>query len=247
MKKVNKTATEDKKIILITGATDGFGLLVAKLMSEDENYKVVICGRNIHRVSKTMVQLGIDGYVCDVRSDIDCQNFVNFVIEKYSKIDILINNAGILFDGDIDENTYDEISILVDTNIKGVEFMTHAVVPFMKIQKSGYIINIGSQSGLYHRHKRSLYNSSKWAVTGFTKCLQVDLAKYGIRVTGFYPGQMKTSIFQKSQSINDLSKALDPQKAAEVLRYIIKLDSSILIPEIGIKSLSQTSTEEICY
>lgn len=235
----------NQKIILITGGSEGLGFELAKKLAAKN--KVIICARNIEKLEKVIRKIPVEAIQCDVANIEACKYLVREVLNKYEKIDVLVNNAGIIYEGEIDEYTEDQITKLLDINIKGVEILTHLVVPHMKKEKRGLILNIISQSGLYHRQNRSLYNSSKWAITGFTKCLQVDLAKYGIRVTGFYPGKMQTGLFESGNVSTSLDDGLSPEKAAKILDFVISADEDVLIPEIGAKALNQTSTETICY
>lgn len=231
------------KVVVITGGTDGFGLSIAKMLSKI--YKVIIIGRNEEKLENVKKDLNCDGYICDVCDTALIQKTIEIIIDKYKKIDVLINNAGILFEGMISENTYEQISNTIDVNVKGTEYMVKEVSSYMINSHDGLIINVISQSGLYHRRFRSLYNSSKWAITGFTKCIAADLAKFNIRVTGFYPGKMNTGIFKNSDVIAE-ENSLDPNEAAKIIKFIIETPE-IHIPEIGAKSIYQTSTDEICY
>jgi len=107
----------------------------------------------------------------------------------------------------------------------------------MKKRKSGLIINIVSQAGLYGKAERSVYTASKFALTGFTKCMQPELAPFGIRVTGLYPGKMNTSFFEKVGIKKGTEDAADPEKVAETIKYIIEADENIVFPEVGIKHI----------
>ena len=118
--------------------------------------------------------------------------------------------------------------------------MSKAVIPFMKKQQSGKIINIISQSGLYHAPQKSVYRASKWALTGFTKCLQPELSKYGISVTGIYPGLMKTSFVRNEDKERSLDDALDPDEVSKTIEFVMLADGKIVFPEIGIKNLDNT-------
>jgi len=116
--------------------------------------------------------------------------------------------------------------------------MTKAVVPAMKQQKSGLIININSQGGLYAKAERSVYTASKWAVTGFTKAMQPELAPFGIAVTGIYPGMLKTDMFNKMGIDKDMSKGLDTKEVAKTVEFLLSFDTPTTFPEIGIKHIA---------
>lgn len=232
------------KTVLITGGSDGLGKEIAIELSK--NYKVIVTGLDPNKLANLKKEFLIDYFVCDVTDYSASKNMIENIIEKYGKIDVLINNAGILYEGESFEMSEEQISKLIDINIKGVEYMCSLVSKNMTEKNSGLIINVISQSGLYHRRARSLYNSSKWALTGFTKCLASDLSKYNIKVTGFYPGKMNTKIFENT-SINPKDRSLDPKIAAKVVRFVIELNGDAYIPEIGLKSIIQDSVDEISY
>lgn len=115
--------------------------------------------------------------------------------------------------------------------------MAKAVIPSMKQQKSGLIININSQGGFYAKAERSVYTATKWGVTGFTKAMQPELAKYGIGVTGLYPGMMQTEMFSKMGIEKDMSKGLDTEEVARTIEFILSFGKPTLFPEIGIKHI----------
>jgi short-subunit dehydrogenase len=106
----------------------------------------------------------------------------------------------------------------------------------MKEQKAGTIINVISQSGLYGKAERSVYGASKFALTGFTKSLEPELEKYGIRVAGLYPGKIATGMFAKVGISKDMSDALAPADVARAVSYIISQPDYVTITELGLKA-----------
>ena len=106
------------------------------------------------------------------------ENVFNKIIKEFGKIDILINNAGLWIQEELDQNDSERINAVVDVNLLGVINCSKAVIPNMKQNKDGLIININSQAGINHKAERVVYNASKWGVTGFSKSLQDEVAKY---------------------------------------------------------------------
>jgi len=102
----------------------------------------------------------------------------------------------------------------------------------MKAQKEGLIVNVISTAGLTARATRSIYNASKWAITGFTKAVQEEAADYNVRVTGFYPGTIRTNLFAKA-GLPLNSKALTTEQAVKAIEFVLSCDDEMLIPEIG--------------
>lgn len=225
-----------KKIILISGGSSGLGKAIAKELSAD--YEVIIFSHQKDEVRQAAEEIGCDYEIADVTDYQAVQQLVQNVINKKERIDCLINNAGIYLRGELEENEPTAIRRTVEVNAVGAMFCSKAVIPYMKKQKGGLIINVVSQDGFYAKPERSVYTASKWAMAGFTKCLQMDLAKYGIKVTGLYPGRMRTQLF-KAAGIKeeDFSAALEPALVARAVRFIIETDNRIVIPEIGIKHI----------
>lgn len=108
----------------------------------------------------------------------------------------------------------------------------------MKQRNNGLIININSQAGINHKAERVVYNASKWGVTGFSKSLQDEIAKYGIRVTDVLPGMMKTDMFQKMDIQKNMENGLDTREVARLIKFIIDTPSNVMIPEVGIKNIN---------
>jgi short-subunit dehydrogenase len=114
---------------------------------------------------------------------------------------------------------------------------TKAVIPAMKQQGSGLIINVNSQGGLYAKAERGVYTATKWAITGFTKAMQPELAPYGIAMTGLYPGMMKTDMFNKMGIEKDTSNGLELDEVAKTIEFLLSFEKPTMFPEIGIKHI----------
>lgn len=156
-------------------------------------------------------------------------------------VDCVINNAGLWIEGPLDELDPARIHEVLEVNTLGTINLTKAVLPGMKQQKAGRIININSQAGLYTKAERGVYNASKWAITGFTKSLQEELAPFGIGVTGMYPGKLNTDLFKKAGNEKNMADALDPTEVAKTIEFILGLDDTTLFPEVGIQYLKRPS------
>lgn len=116
--------------------------------------------------------------------------------------------------------------------------MSKAVIPIMKKNQDGIIININSQAGINHKAERVVYNASKWGVTGFSKSLQDEVAKYGIRVTDIMPGMLKTDMFNKMNIKKNMKNGLDTKEVARLVEFIIETPKDVMIPEVGIKNIN---------
>ena len=176
------------KKIIITGATDGLGKAIAKELKDQE---LILIGRNENKLKEVSAELNCKYYVCDLRD----YKQIETVISNIDKVDVLINNAGVWLAGDIEENTFEQISECIDVNTKAPIYMTKAVLPIMRKNKQGLIINVCSQSSFDNDDFSTVYNASKWAMRGFNRSIQKVLSKENIKVTGFYPGFMQTDFF----------------------------------------------------
>ena len=224
------------KNIVITGGSDGLGKTLATVLSKEDN--VIILATNIDKLKSVASELNCAYRVCDVRDYSDVEDKIKSIIDEFGKIDVLINNAGLWIQEELDYNDSDRIHSVVDVNLLGVINCSKAVIPFMKQNKDGLIININSQAGINHKAERVVYNATKWGVTGFTKSLQDEVAKYGIRVTSVMPGMMKTDMFKKLNIEKNMANGIDTREVARLIRFIIDTPSDVMIPEVGIKNIN---------
>ncbi len=223
------------KVVLISGGSSGLGEAIARELSPF--HRVIIFSPDRRRLKTVSRSLKCDFQVGDVSKSADIRRIVRAVVRKYRRIDCLINNAGLWIEGFLEKNQPAEIEKVLKVNTLGVMLLSREIIPYMKKQGSGLIINVISQAGLYAKPKRSVYNTSKWAITGFTKSLQQELSPVGIRVTGLYPGFMKTSLFRSSKIKRNWDSALLPEEVAELVAYVVSLPDHVLFPEVGIRHI----------
>lgn len=224
------------KNIVITGGSDGLGKTLANELKNDN--KVIIISDNEEKIKNVANEFNCDYRVCDVKDYNRVEGVINSIINEYGNIDVLINNAGLWIQEELDNNDYQRISDVINVNLLGVINFSKAVIPFMKNAKDGLIININSQAGINHKAERSVYNASKWGVTGFTKCLQDEVAKYGVRVSNVMPGMMKTDMFKKLNIEKNMNNGIDTKEVARLIKFLIDTPSDVMIPEVGIKNIN---------
>jgi short-subunit dehydrogenase len=222
------------KVIVITGGSDGLGKALAEKLSKE--YRVVILARNEQTLKEVATKARCDYIVCDVRDAKQVNKAFSEAAEKHGQIDVLINNAGVIVNGELVDTSDKDIENVITTNTLGSIYASKAALKYMKPQKSGLIVNVVSQSGLNARANRSIYNASKWALTGFTKALQQETAGYGVRVTGFYPGTIQTDLFAKA-GIEMNGVAITTTQAVKSIEFLLSCDEDVLIPELGIKHI----------
>lgn len=187
-----------QKIVFITGATSGFGKAMAKKFATN-NYNLVITGRRAERLHELQQELTaahniqVKALVFDVQDKDATFNAINELPAEWKKIDILINNAGLAAGRDyFQDASLDDWETMIDTNVKGLLYVSKAIVPFMIEQGKGHIINLGSVAGKEVYEKGNVYCASKYAVDAISKALRIDLLRHKIRVTAIHPGAAET-------------------------------------------------------
>lgn len=224
------------KTIVITGGSDGLGKTLTETLSKDNN--VIILATSEEKMRLVAKENNCSYKVCDVSKYEMVEKAISEIIEEYNKIDVLINNAGLWIQEELDINDSDRIRKVIEVNLLGTINSSKVVIPSMKENKGGLIININSQAGINHKAERTVYNASKWGVTGFSKSLQDEVAKYGIRVTDVMSGMMKTDMFNKMNIEKNMENGLDTKEVARLIKFIIDTPSDVMIPEVGIKNIN---------
>ena len=175
-----------KKIVFITGATSGFGKAIAYKYAE-EGYDLILNGRREDRLKiiekelTDLYKIKIISLVFDVRDSEKVSKAINGLPPDSKKIDILVNNAGLAAGlSTIQEGDINDWNTMIDTNIKGLLYVSRIIMPFMIANKSGHIINIGSIAGKEAYLRGNIYCATKFAVDAFTKSMRIDLLEHGI-------------------------------------------------------------------
>lgn len=240
------------KVVIVTGASSGIGYSTALKLSK-AGAKVAAGARRVEKLEslkKEVQQYGGEILVkkLDVTKKEDCDSFINLVNQTWNKIDILINNAGIMPLSFFKNLKVSEWEQMIDVNLKGILYCTAAVIPYMITKKSGHIINLSSVAGRIVFPAGSVYCATKHAVTAFSEGLRQELSqRYNIKVTCIEPGVVSTelpnTITDKSlESFVKAVKEMESLKADDIANAIIySLDSPpyLNINEILLRPLSQ--------
>jgi len=244
------------KIVFITGATSGFGRAMAKKFGRN-NFDVIISGRRTDRLEKLKAELETNNHcnayalTLDVRDKHAVNKAISELPEKWKNISILINNAGLasgldlLQDGDIQD--WDK---MIDTNVKGLLYISKAVMPYMIENQSGHIINIGSTAGKEVYEKGNVYCASKHAVDAISKGMRIDLLQHNIKVTQIAPGAAETEFSvirfhgdeEKAKAAYNGYKPMSAEDIAEITYYTTTLPAHLCINDLVMTSLSQANS-----
>jgi 3-hydroxy acid dehydrogenase / malonic semialdehyde reductase len=221
-----------ERTVLITGATSGIGAATAELLAKS-GYRLIITGRRNDRLTKFSENLRIEYKtevfpLCfDIRDNDQTRDAIESLPEEFQQIDILINNAGLASGlNTMQEGVLDDWEKMIDTNIKGLLYITRLVSPGMVARKNGHIINISSIAGKETYPMGNVYCATKHAVESLTKAMRIDMLQHGIKVTSVSPGAVNTEFslvrFKGDQKRADtVYQGFMPLSAADVAEAIL--------------------------
>jgi len=239
--------------VFITGATSGIGKATAEFLAK-HNYRLILCGRNQDRLKELKQTLGKQTAITTLQFDIRDKEAVFSAIESlpenFRDIDVLINNAGnahgmsSIQDGDI--NDWDA---MLDINVKGLLYVSRAILPKMIEKNTGFIVNIGSTAGKEVYPKGNVYCASKSAVEAINKGMRMDLNQYNIRVSAIHPGLVETAFSdvrfkgdtERAKKVYQGYKALQPEDIAEIIHFVITRPYHINIEDLVVFPSAQAS------
>jgi 3-hydroxy acid dehydrogenase/malonic semialdehyde reductase len=245
-----------EKTVLITGATSGFGKAIATEFAANGR-DLIITGRRDERLQYLAKSLAFTYGVeiitlCfDVRSEKEVNDAIASIAEDYGHtIEILVNNAGLaLGRGPIDTGLTEDWDQMIDTNVKGLLYMTKAIIPFMKANKKGHIVNISSIAGKEVYPGGNVYCASKHAVDALSKAMRMDLVDYGIKVTNIAPGAAETEFslvrFKGDESIaKSVYNGFEPliaEDIAELVYFVCSRKGHVSIQDLTVTPSAQAS------
>ncbi|RZJ72396.1 SDR family NAD(P)-dependent oxidoreductase [Flavobacterium sp.] len=241
------------KTVLITGATSGIGRACARIFAKN-NFKVIICGRRQDRLSELADELShlseVHTLLFDVSDKMAVAEAIASLPENFCEIDVLINNAGNAHGLDpIQSGNLDDWDAMIDSNVKGLLYVSKAVTPGMVDRRKGHIINIGSIAGKEVYANGNVYCATKHAVDALTKGMLIDLNPYGIKVGAVHPGMVETE-FSEVRFKGDSDRAanvykgltpLSPDDVADAIYFVVSRPYHINISDLIILPTDQAS------
>ncbi|RIV18505.1 SDR family oxidoreductase [Fibrisoma montanum] len=230
----------DNKTIIISGASRGIGRATALLLAQ-QGANVVITARNVIELKEVESEgqgkiVAVPG---DVSSEVDMERVVQTALDRFGRIDVVINNAGYGVFKNVDEISVDEWDALMATNVKGTFVLTKAALPTLKAQGAGHIVVVASDVAKRTFAGGSLYTASKYAQEAFMGALRKEVRPFGIKVTGVYSGLVDSHFHAKGHGHETSQNWLKNEDMAESMLFIISRPAHVVIDEFMVHPLEQ--------
>jgi len=245
------------KTALITGATSGIGKATAELLAKN-NWRLIICGRNVEVLSQMKADLSVTTEIFtlnfDIREFSQVEKAINSIPENWKKIDVLMNNAGNAHGMDSLENgNIDDWDAMMDGNVKGILYISKLLIPGMKAQKSGHIVNISSTAARQTYANGVVYCASKKAVDVISEGMRLELTEFGIKVTNLQPGLTETDFSkvrfkgdeERAKTVYQGFQALKPTDIADAISYCIHAPKHVCISDLTIYPSAQAESRTV--
>lgn len=239
-------------LVLVTGATAGFGAAIARRFAQD-GARIIATGRRTERLQALAAELGTDrvlGLTLDVRDSDAIAAAIAGLPAEWSEIDLLVNNAGLALGLEPAQRArLSDWETMIDTNVKGLVAMTHAVLPGMVARNRGHVVNIGSTAGEFPYPGGNVYGASKAFVRQFSLNLRADLFGTAVRVTDVEPGLVGGTEFsnirfggddQKAAAIYDKTDALTPEDIADTVHWVASRPARVNVNTVQVMPVCQS-------
>lgn len=246
-----------KKIALITGASSGIGKATAIKLA-DKEFNLIVCGRRKEKLDelKSLLsnKVSITTLVFDVRDKAEVDAQINSLNDDWKNIDLLVNNAGNAHgSAAINEDDVDNWDAMIDGNVKGLLYVSKAVMPQMVKNKSGHIINISSVAGKQTYANGAVYCASKKAVEAISEGMRLDLTKHGIKITNIAPGAVNTEFSEvrfkgdkeRAAKVYEGYESLLAEDIADVIQYVVTTPDRVTIADITVYAKAQAAPTTI--
>ena len=243
----------NQKTAFITGATSGIGKATAQLFAKN-NIRLILCGRRNERLNQLQEELSkltdVTTLAFDVRNKNEVFKAIESLPKEFQQIDILINNAGnahglsTIQDGDIDD-----WDAMIDINVKGLLYVSKAILPKIVERNDGFVVNIGSIAGKEVYPNGNVYYASKYAVNALNKAMRIDLNKHNIRVSAIHPGAVETEFSKvrfkgdtdKAKNVYKGFKALQAEDIADIIYFVVTRPYHVNIEDLIVYPTAQAS------
>lgn len=233
------------KVVIVTGGGQGLGAAICRTIAQDGAtvIPVDVKAENIKKITEELNGNGnkAEGFEMNVADEKNVQDVIQKIFDKYGRIDVVINNAGIDYTLSIEEISYDQFHQVIDVNLCGPFNVSKAVYAHMKKAGEGHIVNIASTAAKRAWPNASAYHASKWGLLGFSHALHSEARKDGIKVTAVVAGGMQTPFILERFPDTPLDVLQDPKNVAETIKYVLCQPKESVIPEVMIVPMKETS------
>jgi len=243
----------ESKTAFITGATSGIGKATAQLFAKN-NIRLVLCGRRGDRLEQLKDELSQVTQVTTLKFEVSNReavfNAIASLPDEFKKIDILINNAGNAHGlSTIQDGNMDDWDAMIDINVKGLLYVSRAILPQMVERNDGFVVNIGSIAGKEVYPNGNVYCASKYAVNALNKAMRLDLNQHNIRVSAIHPGAVETEFSEvrfkgdkeKAKNVYKGFKALQPEDIADIIYFVVTRPYHVNIEDLIVYPTAQAS------
>lgn len=243
------------KIAFITGASSGIGKATAIKLA-DLGYNLIICGRRLNKLEELAKTLKVDTQILtfDVRNKEEVFNAINNLLSNWKNIDVLVNNAGNAHGlAPIYAGNIEDWDAMIDGNVKGLLYVSKAIMSFMIERKTGHIFNISSIAGKETYVNGNVYCASKRAVEAISAGMRLELTEFGIKVTNIAPGAVETEFSEvrfkgdreRAKKVYEGYEALLAEDIADVIRYALEVPNRVTIADITVFAKAQSGPTTI--
>ncbi len=243
-----------KRIALITGATSGIGEATARLLAV-HSFKLILCGRRRERLDRLQKELlkstEVTTLTFDVRHRGEVSRAIGSLSKEWQQVDVLINNAGNAHGlAPIQSGSVDDWDAMIDINVKGLLYVSRAILPGMVERSAGHIVNLGSIAGKETYPNGNVYCGSKYAVDAITKGMRIDLNAYGIKVTAIHPGLVETEFSlvrfkgdeERAKSVYQGYQPLLPEDIADLILFTLNRPAHVVVADLVVFPVAQASS-----
>ena len=245
-------ASLKQKVAIVTGASSGIGEATAIALAA-AGAKVALAARRSERLETLTQRIQQNGgealpITADVANEAQVQDMVSATKDKWGRVDILVNNAGVMLLGPVYQANTEDWRRMFDVNVLGLMYATHAILPLMKAQGEGHIVNISSVAGRVANAGTGVYNATKWAVGAFSESLRKEVHKDKIRVTIIEPGLVATELpkhitnseaKERAKTLYESVRSLDSEDIAAAIVYAVTQPPHVNVNEILIRPTEQ--------
>ena len=222
---------------LVTGGSSGIGLAIARLL-RDEGYDLTLVSRTPEKIEAAAAELGAVAVVANVANPDDCARAVAQHQERFGRLDVLVNSAGVGIGGLVEDLDLKKLDLQLDINLRGLFLVTQAAIPLLR-ETRGWIINLASIAGTLPTPGLATYGATKAAVIALTRSLNAELDAAGVRAIAICPGFVDTPMAQWSGL--EQEEMIRPEDCAEVVRMCLRLSPTARVPQVVIERMGSVS------